>query len=96
MSVGSILTWIICGVIVGMCARILVPGRQDMSLGMTTLLGVGGALLGGFLFSLVLGGSAEPFSPVAAHNWYGWIVAILGAVGLLCLHPYVYPKKWGS
>ena len=93
MSVGSILSWIICGLAVGICARLLVPGRQSMSLPMTMLLGVIGALVGGFLYSLVQGASVEPFS-LAGHNWYGWIVAILGAMLLVWMYPLAYPRKW--
>ncbi len=43
MSIGSIISWILCGLVVGLCARFLVPGRQSMSLLMTTLLGIAGA-----------------------------------------------------
>ncbi len=53
MSIGSILSWIVCGLVVGLCARLLVPGRQVMSLSMTMLLGIVGALAGGFLYSLI-------------------------------------------
>jgi uncharacterized membrane protein YeaQ/YmgE (transglycosylase-associated protein family) len=93
MSIGSILAWIVCGLIVGLLARLLVPGRQGMSLPMTVLLGIGGALLGGFLYSLIQGPSVEPFS-LATHNWYGWIVAILGAMLLVLGYPYAFPRKW--
>ena len=55
MSIGSILSWMVCGLVVGICARFLVPGRQYMSLLMTALLGIGGALLGGFLYSVIRG-----------------------------------------
>jgi uncharacterized membrane protein YeaQ/YmgE (transglycosylase-associated protein family) len=93
MSIGSILSWIVCGLVVGLCARLLVPGRQSMSLVMTMLLGIAGALVGGFLYSLFQGASAEPFS-LASHNWYGWIVAILGAALLVWMYPLVQPKRW--
>ncbi|MEX0704065.1 MAG: GlsB/YeaQ/YmgE family stress response membrane protein [Planctomycetales bacterium] len=93
MSIGSIVVWIFCGMLVGLCARLLVPGRQHMSLTMTTLLGVAGALVGGFLYSLVRGASVAPFS-LASHNWYGWIVAILGAMLLVWVYPYIYPRRW--
>jgi uncharacterized membrane protein YeaQ/YmgE (transglycosylase-associated protein family) len=93
MSIGSILSWIVCGLVVGMCARFLVPGRQRMSLSMTTLLGIVGALLGGFIYSAIRGESVEPFS-LSSHNWYGWIVGILGATVLLWGYPIVYPRKW--
>ena len=93
MSIGSVLAWIVCGLVVGLCARLLVPGRQSMSLPMTILLGIAGALVGGFLYSVARGASVEPFS-LASHNWYGWIVAILGAMLLVWAYPLVYPKKW--
>lgn len=93
MSIGSVVSWLVCGVLVGAIARFLVPGRQSMTLGMTALLGVAGALLGGFVYSLLQGASAEPFS-LARHNWYGWIVAMLGAMVLVWLYPVFFPRKW--
>jgi uncharacterized membrane protein YeaQ/YmgE (transglycosylase-associated protein family) len=93
MSIGSVVAWIVCGLIVGVCARLLVPGRQSMSLPMTTLLGIAGALVGGFLYSVVQGASVEPFS-LTSHNWYGWIVAILGAMLLVWVYPLAYPRRW--
>ncbi len=93
MSIGSIFSWIACGLIVGACARFLIPGRQSMSLVMTTVLGIVGALLGGFLYSILRGASARPFS-LTEQNWYGWIVAILGATLLLWAYPKFYPRKW--
>lgn len=93
MSLGSILSWIFCGLTVGICARFLVPGRQYMTLSMTTVLGIAGALIGGFFYSLLQGSSAVPFSLIS-HNWYGWIVSILGAVLLIWIHPWIYPRRW--
>ncbi len=93
MSIGSILSWMLCGLIVGIIARFLVPSPQTLSLPMTILLGIAGALVGGFLYSVVLGASVEPFS-LASHNWYGWLVAIAGAMLLMWVYPYVYPRQW--
>ena len=93
MSIGSILVWLVCGLAVGLCARFLVPGRQSMSLPMTALLGIIGALVGGFLYSLVRGASVEPFS-LASHNWYGWIVAITGAALVLWSYALLHPRRW--
>ena len=92
MSLGSIISWIVCGLIVGMCARLLVPGRQAMSLLMTTILGIVGALLGGFLYSLFRGPSVTPFS-LATHNWYGWIVAILGGMLMVWIYPQIDSRR---
>lgn len=93
MSIGSILSWIVCGLIVGGCARLLVPGRQGMSLSLTIVLGIGGALLGGFLYALIRGPSSEPFS-LAGRNWYGWVVALLGGMLVVWMYPRLYPRKW--
>ena len=93
MALGSIFSWIVCGLLVGLCARLLVPGRQSMSLPMTALLGIVGALVGGFLYSLVRGASVEPFS-LASHNWYGWIVAIMGAALVLWSYALLHPRRW--
>lgn len=60
---------------------------------MTVLLGIGGALVGGFLYSVVRGASVQPFS-LASHNWYGWIVAILGAMLVVWFYPYAFPRRW--
>tara|TARA_R110002111_G_scaffold255157_1_gene321300 strand:+ start:96057 stop:96344 length:288 start_codon:yes stop_codon:yes gene_type:complete len=93
MTFESIISWIICGLIVGLISRFLVPGRQSMSIPMTVLLGIGGALLGGFLYAQFRGVSVDPFS-LASHNWYGWIVAIMGGMLVVWIYPYVFPRKW--
>lgn len=93
MSLGSIVSWMACGLIVGACARFLVPGRQQMSLVLTMVLGIAGALLGGFLYSVVRGASVQPFS-LSDQNWYGWVVAILGATLVVWMYPQVYPRRW--
>jgi uncharacterized membrane protein YeaQ/YmgE (transglycosylase-associated protein family) len=93
MSIGSILSWALCGLVVGLIARFLVPSQQNMSLLLTIVLGVAGALLGGFVYSLIQGPLVEPFS-LASHNWYGWIVAILGAMAVMWAYSYFFPRLW--
>lgn len=82
MSVETIVSWMLCGLIVGLIARLLVPGQQEMSLLMTMVLGIVGAIVGGFLYSLVQESPKEPFS-LAGNAWHGWVVAILGGVVVL-------------
>ncbi len=93
MSVGSLLSWMVCGVIVGLMARLLLPGRQSMSFLMTMVLGVVGAVVGGFLYSLIQGVPGEPFS-LSGNAWHGWVVATLGAMLVLWAYGAMYPKKW--
>lgn len=93
MTFGTLLSWIVCGLIVGLVARLLVPGRQSMSLLLTMMLGIAGALVGGFLYSLVQGAPSEPFS-LSGNAWHGWIVALLGAVVVLWAYASLYPRRW--
>lgn len=86
MLVGSILGWLIAGLIVGAFARLLVPGRQPIGLGLTIVLGIIGALVGGFICSLLFGptlitdGTAVYTVETA---WPGWIMSILGGALVL-------------
>jgi uncharacterized membrane protein YeaQ/YmgE (transglycosylase-associated protein family) len=82
VSVSALLSWMLCGLIVGLIARLLVPGRQSMSLLATMVLGIVGAVVGGFLYSLIQGAPSEPFS-LSGNAWHGWVVAILGGVLVL-------------
>jgi uncharacterized membrane protein YeaQ/YmgE (transglycosylase-associated protein family) len=93
MSIGSLLSWMLCGLIVGLVARLLVPGRQNMGLLMTMVLGIVGAVVGGFLYSLIRGAPGEPFS-LSGDAWHGWIVAILGGMLVLWAYVALYPRRW--
>jgi uncharacterized membrane protein YeaQ/YmgE (transglycosylase-associated protein family) len=71
------IAFLVFGLVIGLIARALMPGRQKLGLIMTSLLGMAGSLLGGFLGNLLFG--ARPGEPVAA----GWIGSIVGALLLL-------------
>lgn len=71
------IAFLIFGFVIGLIARALMPGRQKLGLMLTTVLGMAGSLLGGFLGILLFG--RGPGEPVAA----GWIGSILGALLLL-------------
>jgi uncharacterized membrane protein YeaQ/YmgE (transglycosylase-associated protein family) len=71
--------WIVFGLVAGLIARAIMPGRQNMGLLMTTLLGIAGSFMGGFLASVIRGGSWRLLHPS------GFIGAIIGAVVLLWL-----------
>ena len=71
----GIIGWIIFGLIVGIVAKFLMPGRDPGGFVITTLLGIVGAVLGGFLGRAV--GWYGPNDPV------GFLMAVLGAIVLL-------------
>lgn len=81
----DILWIIIIGLIVGVIAKLLMPGRDPGGFIVTILLGIAGALLGGFVGQSL--------------GWYregeatGWIVSILGAIILLALYRMMVRKR---
>lgn len=74
----TILGWAVFGLIAGAIARLLVPGRQEIGLGMTMLLGIIGSMAGGFIAWIFTGG--EPFQAS------GWIMSIIGAIIVLVIY----------
>jgi uncharacterized membrane protein YeaQ/YmgE (transglycosylase-associated protein family) len=75
----AILMFILFGLIVGLLARALLPGRQRMSLVMTALLGVAGSFIGGFLTSLIT------HHRITELDTAGLLGSVLGALLLLLL-----------
>jgi uncharacterized membrane protein YeaQ/YmgE (transglycosylase-associated protein family) len=76
----DILGLIVVGLIIGALARLIKPGRQSMSIVMTMVLGVVGALIGGFIASLL--GTGDIFEL----NILGFILAVVAAVILVGLY----------
>jgi uncharacterized membrane protein YeaQ/YmgE (transglycosylase-associated protein family) len=74
----AILSWILFGLVVGVIAKLLMPGRDPGGFIVTILLGIAGALIGGFI------GRAMGF--YGTNQSAGWIVSILGAIILLALY----------
>jgi uncharacterized membrane protein YeaQ/YmgE (transglycosylase-associated protein family) len=74
----GILTWILFGLVVGVIAKLLMPGRDPGGFIVTILLGIAGALFGGFI------GRAMGF--YGENQGAGWIMSILGAIILLALY----------
>ena len=74
----GILSWILFGLVVGVIAKLLMPGRDPGGFIVTILLGIAGALVGGFA------GRAMGF--YEANQGAGWIMSILGAIILLALY----------
>ena len=70
----TIIVALLAGCIVGPLARLILPGRQNLSVLMTIVLGAVGSLLGSFLGSLIFDYSGGAF------NFWGLILGIIGAI----------------
>jgi len=78
---GLIVSIIVIGLIAGALARLVVPGRQNLSIPMTIVIGIVGSFVGGFLGYLLFGKDAESglFQPA------GIIGSIIGAIVVLLI-----------
>lgn len=75
----GIIGWIAIGAVAGIIAKALYPGGESFGIVLTILLGIGGALLGGFAAWLV--GAGDPIDEF--FDISTWLAAIGGAVVIL-------------
>ncbi|GAA4862162.1 GlsB/YeaQ/YmgE family stress response membrane protein [Saccharopolyspora rosea] len=75
----TIIGWLVFGLIAGFIARAVVPGKDDIGLLMTIVIGIVGSVVGGFLFGLLTVG-LRGFQPA------GWIGSVIGAVVVLVIY----------
>ncbi|MGL4515061.1 MAG: GlsB/YeaQ/YmgE family stress response membrane protein [Lacipirellulaceae bacterium] len=73
----GILSWIVLGLLVGVVARTLMPGDDSLGLIFTTLLGIGGAIVGGYV------GTQFGYGSVSGFDLRSVAIATCGAVALL-------------
>ncbi len=74
----EILSWILFGLVVGALAKLVMPGKDPGGIIVTILLGIAGALLGGFL--------GRALGLYEAGESAGWIAAFVGALLLLVIY----------
>ena len=84
----AVIFWIIVGLIAGALAKLIMPGDDPGGIIVTIILGIVGAVLGGFILSLLgIGGGASSGGFI-----YSIIAGIIGAVILLGIYRAVAPK----
>jgi uncharacterized membrane protein YeaQ/YmgE (transglycosylase-associated protein family) len=76
----GIIAWVVLGLLAGLIARALLPGDDSIGLIATAVIGILGALVGGFVAELVGFGGLGGFFELRT-----WIVAIAGALALLAV-----------
>ncbi len=85
----GIIGWILLGLLAGIIAKAILPGDDPGGLIVTLLLGVAGALLGGFIArALGLGDPIDEFFDIST-----WIAAIIGAIILLLIYRMVFGRR---
>ena len=84
----GIFSWIILGLIAGALGKLIMPGKDPGGLFVTMLLGIGGALLGGFI------GTRMGFGSVTgAFDIRSLLIATGGAILLLLIYRLIKKKK---
>jgi uncharacterized membrane protein YeaQ/YmgE (transglycosylase-associated protein family) len=77
----TIIGWILLGLIAGAIAKAILPGAQGGGWIVTIILGIVGALLGGFLGSVLFNAPLEDFFSIQT-----WLLAIGGAILVLLIY----------
>jgi uncharacterized membrane protein YeaQ/YmgE (transglycosylase-associated protein family) len=75
----QILGLILIGIVIGVLARLVLPGRQHIGFWMTILLGIAGAVIGGVIASAI--GEGDIFEL----NFIGTVVGIVAAAALIAI-----------
>jgi len=80
MGIMHVVWTLVVGLIVGALARLLVPGQEHLGFLMTSILGVVGSFVGGFIASMISRpAEGSPFHPA------GFVMSVIGAIIVLVL-----------
>ena len=77
----SIISWIVFGLIAGIIAKLVMPGRDPGGCIVTMLIGIAGAFVGGFLYTLLTGRQFDTQFDLGS-----FFVAVLGAIVILVIY----------
>jgi uncharacterized membrane protein YeaQ/YmgE (transglycosylase-associated protein family) len=81
------ISWIVLGLIVGLVAKFIMPGRDPGGFIVTILLGIAGAFVGGYV------GTALGFGTVTGFDLRSLVIAVGGAILLLVLYRVLKRRK---
>ena len=88
----SIIAWIVLGLVAGLLANMLIPGRRSQGLILTCVIGIVGALAGGWIATRV-------FHVHTLHGFFNlstWLTAIVGAAVLLLIFHLLSARSSGT
>jgi uncharacterized membrane protein YeaQ/YmgE (transglycosylase-associated protein family) len=88
----GIIAFIILGLLAGLIAKAILPGDDPGGIIVTTLVGIAGALIGGFLAAALFGAHPlDEFFDIST-----WLTAIIGAIILLLIYRMVVGRRSSS
>jgi uncharacterized membrane protein YeaQ/YmgE (transglycosylase-associated protein family) len=76
LTIGKILEYLIAGLVIGVLARLILPGKQHMSIVATIVLGIVAAVIGGLIWNAIF----------PSNDGIAWIGSLIVAVVLLALY----------
>jgi uncharacterized membrane protein YeaQ/YmgE (transglycosylase-associated protein family) len=88
----GIIAWIVLGLVAGLLANMLIPGRRSQGLILTCVIGIVGALAGGWV-------ATRLFHTHTLHGFFNlstWLTAIVGAAVLLLVFHLISARSSGS
>lgn len=74
-----IVSTIVSGLVIGIIAKVLMPGKDPGGFIITTLIGIGGSVLGAFVGSMLFSGNINS-------GLISWVMPVLGAIGILVIY----------
>lgn len=82
----SILAWLAIGLVVGVIGKFVLPGRDPGGMVVSILIGIAGALFGGFV--------AQTMQWTPSEAWQNFVASILGAVAILAIYRLVRHRRF--
>lgn len=79
----GVLSWIVLGLVVGLLAKLIMPGKQGLGIIMTIILGIVGAVVGGFIGTLLGLGDITGFNLTSILLATGGAILVLILYGML-------------
>jgi len=87
----GIIGWIVLGLLAGAIAKAILPGDDPGGILVTMLIGIAGAIVGGFIASALGIGDLDEFFDIGT-----WIIAILGSLLLLLAYRAIVGRRAGA
>ena len=88
----SLLIWLVLGFVVGWLAKMIMPGNDGGGIVLTTILGIVGAVVGGFVGSLLGFGMVSSFDRIG-DTLPSFLFSIIGAIVVLALYRMVAGRR---